>query len=167
MSALRTGRLYPPGRIPGTHFCQRLSRPQGHNATGRIKSLKISSDPIGNRNPNLPACSAVPQPTAPPRTAKMHWYKGNLTPLRPNPLSRYDQLQCNLTVTKYLQQCSKDFSFRRPYFDSGAVHVGFVVEDVTQADFPRVIRHLISLHQFSTLIFIWTVYKPHTDSVDK
>jgi len=27
LSALRTGRLYPPGNIPGTHFCLRLSRP--------------------------------------------------------------------------------------------------------------------------------------------
>jgi hypothetical protein len=45
----------PPGRIPGTHFCQRLSRPQGYNATGRIKSLKNSSDPIGNRTRDLPA----------------------------------------------------------------------------------------------------------------
>ena len=26
----------PPGYAPGTHFCQRLSRPQGHSATGRI-----------------------------------------------------------------------------------------------------------------------------------
>ena len=34
----------PPGRIPGNHFCQRLSPPQGHNATKRIKSLKNSSD---------------------------------------------------------------------------------------------------------------------------
>jgi hypothetical protein len=25
----------PPGNTPGTHFCWRLSRPQGHNATGR------------------------------------------------------------------------------------------------------------------------------------
>ena len=66
--ALCTGRLYPPGKIPGTHFYQRLSRPQGHNATGRIKSLKNSSDSIGNRTHDLPACSAVPQPTAPPRT---------------------------------------------------------------------------------------------------
>jgi hypothetical protein len=30
----------PPGNTPGTHFCQRLSRPQGHSATGRIMSLK-------------------------------------------------------------------------------------------------------------------------------
>jgi hypothetical protein len=33
-----TGRLYPPGNIPGTHFCQRLSRPQGHSATEMIMS---------------------------------------------------------------------------------------------------------------------------------
>ena len=26
----------PPGNIPGTHFCKRLSRPQGHSAIGRI-----------------------------------------------------------------------------------------------------------------------------------
>ena len=58
----------PPGNIPGTHFCQRLSRPQGYCAAGRIMSLKNSSDVIGNRTRYLPACSAVPQPTAPPRT---------------------------------------------------------------------------------------------------
>jgi len=29
--------------------------------------MKISNDTIGNRNRDLPACSAVPQPTAPPR----------------------------------------------------------------------------------------------------
>jgi hypothetical protein len=27
-----------PGNIPGTHFCLRLSRPQGHSAIGRILS---------------------------------------------------------------------------------------------------------------------------------
>jgi hypothetical protein len=26
-------------KIPGTHFCQRLSRPQSHNAAGRIRSI--------------------------------------------------------------------------------------------------------------------------------
>jgi len=56
----------PPGNIPGTHFCQRLSRPQGHSAAGRIMSMKNSNDIIGNRTRNLPACSTVPQPTAPP-----------------------------------------------------------------------------------------------------
>jgi hypothetical protein len=60
----------PPGRIPGTHFWYRLSRPQGHNATGRVKSLKNYSDSIANRIRDLPVCSAVPQPTAPPRQIK-------------------------------------------------------------------------------------------------
>ena len=36
LSALRTDRLYPPGNAPGTHFCQGLSRSQGHSAFGRI-----------------------------------------------------------------------------------------------------------------------------------
>jgi hypothetical protein len=39
-----------------------LSRPQGRSVTG-IKSMPY----IGNRIRDLPACSAVPQPTAPPR----------------------------------------------------------------------------------------------------
>jgi hypothetical protein len=69
----------PPGRIPGTHFCQRLSWPQGHNATGRIKSLKNSSDSMGNRTRDLPVCSAVPQPTAPPCARSTNWF--NVTPL--------------------------------------------------------------------------------------
>jgi len=28
-----------PGNAPGTHFCQSLSRPQGHSAIGRIMSV--------------------------------------------------------------------------------------------------------------------------------
>jgi hypothetical protein len=55
LSALRTGRLYLPGKIPGIHFCYRLSRSQSHNAEG-------------NRNRSLPACSAVPQSTVLPLT---------------------------------------------------------------------------------------------------
>ena len=47
-----------------TFFCWRLSKPQGH----RIMSMKNSEETIGNRTRDLPACSAVPQPTAPPCT---------------------------------------------------------------------------------------------------
>ena len=36
--------------------------------------MKNSSDIIGNRTRDLPDCSAVPQPTAPPRTKK-EWRK--------------------------------------------------------------------------------------------
>ena len=50
----------PPGSIPGTHFCWRLSRPQGHSAAGRIILMKNSNDTIGNRTRDLP----LPQPTA-------------------------------------------------------------------------------------------------------
>jgi hypothetical protein len=57
----------PPGNIPGTHFCYRLSQPQGHSAAGRIMLTNNSSDTIGSRTRDLPACSAVPQQTAPPR----------------------------------------------------------------------------------------------------
>jgi hypothetical protein len=35
----------------------------------KIISMKNSNDTIGNRTRDLPACSAVPQPTAPPRSA--------------------------------------------------------------------------------------------------
>jgi hypothetical protein len=67
LSALPTGRFYPPGNIPGTHFCYMLSRLQEHSAAGRIISIKNSHDTIGNRTCGLPACVALPQPTAPPR----------------------------------------------------------------------------------------------------
>jgi len=30
----------PAGNIFGTHFCWRLSRPQGHSAAGRMMSMK-------------------------------------------------------------------------------------------------------------------------------
>jgi hypothetical protein len=43
--------------------------------------MKNSSDSIGNRTRDLPACSAVPQPTAPPRAPKLiqihYTYKEN------------------------------------------------------------------------------------------
>ena len=39
----------PPGNSPGTHFFQRLSRPQGHSAIGRIMSMKNSKDTIWDR----------------------------------------------------------------------------------------------------------------------
>ena len=71
LSALRTGRLYLPGNIPGTHFCPRLRRPQGYRAAGRIRSMKNFNETIGNRTRDLPARSAVPQPTAPDDNRKV------------------------------------------------------------------------------------------------
>jgi hypothetical protein len=40
LSALRIGCPLPPRKIPGTHFCWRLSRPQGHSTAGRIRSIE-------------------------------------------------------------------------------------------------------------------------------
>jgi len=36
-----------------------MSRPQGHSAARSIMSMENSSDTIGNRTRDLPACSAV------------------------------------------------------------------------------------------------------------
>jgi len=41
--SLKDRPLLPPGNAPGT---QRLSRPQGHSAIGRIVSMKNSNDTI-------------------------------------------------------------------------------------------------------------------------
>ena len=46
--------------LPFTHFCYRLSRPQGRSEN------EIYNDTIGNRTRDLPACNTVSQPTAPP-----------------------------------------------------------------------------------------------------
>jgi hypothetical protein len=47
----------PHRKYSCTHFCQRLSRPQGHSAAGKIMSTKNSNDTIGNRTRYLLACT--------------------------------------------------------------------------------------------------------------
>ena len=54
-------------KTPGTHFCYRLCQPQGHSGAGRTMSKRNSNDTIVNRTRDLLACSAMPQPIAPPR----------------------------------------------------------------------------------------------------
>jgi hypothetical protein len=66
-SALRAGLPLPPRNLPGTHFCQRPSRPQGHSKAGRVRLIEKSNDLIGIRTRYLPACSIVLQPTTLPR----------------------------------------------------------------------------------------------------
>jgi hypothetical protein len=70
-SAQECGKFFSPTYrppFPGTHFCYRLRRPHGHSVAGRIMSKKNSNYTLGIRTRNLPNCSAVPQPTAPPHT---------------------------------------------------------------------------------------------------
>jgi len=51
----------PPGNVPGSHFCYRLSRLQGRSAIGRIfMSIKSSNDTSWNRTSDLPTCSTAP-----------------------------------------------------------------------------------------------------------
>jgi len=51
---------------------RRWVHPRGRSASGRIMPVKNSSDIIGNRTRDLPACSAVPQSTAPPRIPRIY-----------------------------------------------------------------------------------------------
>jgi len=75
LSVPRTSHFYPPHNFPGTYFCWSLSQPQGRSAAGRIMSMKNSSDTIGNWTRDLPACSAVPEPTTPPHAPNTLSYK--------------------------------------------------------------------------------------------
>ena len=45
---------------------------------GRIMSMRNSNDTIGNRNRDLPAYSAVPQPAAPPGTPLLRELKNKM-----------------------------------------------------------------------------------------
>jgi hypothetical protein len=46
-----------------------LSQPHCHSAAERIMSVKNSTDTIRNQTHKVPACSVVPEPTAPLRAA--------------------------------------------------------------------------------------------------
>jgi hypothetical protein len=50
-----------------------VSRPQGHSAAGRFRSIEKANDFIGTRTRGLPACSIVPQPTTLPRAPQRIW----------------------------------------------------------------------------------------------
>jgi hypothetical protein len=77
LSALHFGRFLLPRKISGTHFCQRLSRPQGHSAVGRIRSIENSSHIIRNRTRDFRDCSTMPQPTTLPHAANIScWQSG-------------------------------------------------------------------------------------------
>jgi hypothetical protein len=54
-------------RTPGTHFCLRLNRPQGHSGAGKIRSIGKSNYFAENRTRDFQSCSIVPEPTTLPR----------------------------------------------------------------------------------------------------
>jgi hypothetical protein len=58
--------LNTPRKILGTHFCNKLRRPLGHSAAGKIRQIEKSTSYV-NRTGDLPACNIEPQPTTLPR----------------------------------------------------------------------------------------------------
>ena len=78
----------PPGNAPGTHCCQRMSRPKLHTTITSIMSIKNSIDTSWDRTSDLPICSTALQPLCyrgPPMqvVARFHPFYGP-----PRPLSR-------------------------------------------------------------------------------
>jgi hypothetical protein len=63
-------KLHIVSRHSGTHFCSRLSWPQGHSATGRIKPTEKFNDFIWNRARDFSTCGIVPQSTTLPRALR-------------------------------------------------------------------------------------------------
>jgi len=107
LSALQNGRLYLSRYTRGTRFFWRLSRAQSHNGAGRIMPMNISNDTIGNRTRDLPACRAVPQPTALPTldvtcsNTQIHFCELVLLTKHTEVYTVQYTITHNLTITKF------------------------------------------------------------------
>jgi len=79
-------RLRPRGhwdRRNYTYISNPSSGPQVSRRLRRIVAIKNSNDTIGNRTRDYPACTAVPQPTEPPRSPFTAIYVTHITDALP------------------------------------------------------------------------------------
>ena len=119
LSALSTGRLYPPGNSLGNHFCERLNRLEGYITVGRIMLMKNRNNPIGKRTCDLLACIAVSQATVPPRTPnkwlreRKYYYPRSFYFIRKEALA--------ILIRKCRQRYPLKISIKNSYFTPDAV----------------------------------------------
>jgi len=64
VDSLRQRPHLSPRHTPGTRLYQKLSGLQEYSVARKTESMKNPNDPIGKQNRDIPAWSAVPQPTA-------------------------------------------------------------------------------------------------------
>jgi hypothetical protein len=79
LSALRTDCLYPLEIFLVLISLRGLVDPRGKSVAGRIISMKISDDTIGNQTRHLPSCSSVSQLTVPRRALSIYHMFGQMT----------------------------------------------------------------------------------------
>jgi hypothetical protein len=123
LSSLMHRAHLPPGNTPGTHFCYRLSQPQGHSVIRSYVDEKFH-DTILERTSDLLICSAVPKPLcyrSPPKvlvqtTFTYSWHlivftvhKDNMTQITSNQQQIFCVPQCRRV--KLLQNGPKTFLF--------------------------------------------------------
>jgi hypothetical protein len=76
LSAICAGRALLPRNffsVPDTHFCQRLSKPQGLMRLEGLVKLKKFNSLLGTRTRDLPTCSLVPQQITLPLAPSKYW----------------------------------------------------------------------------------------------
>ena len=77
---------------------------------------KNSNDTIGNRTRDLPACSAVPQPTAPPRATLNTLTVTNVLDVLPTPNQLDSKTVDQLLIKRSISHCNSSFYDASPVF---------------------------------------------------